>query len=666
MLIIENFAKKYYSERVLFIIILLFFFQMISDFVEAVYALCLLTLSLNENVLSILFLLSPILLLLFKERLSRKSLVFIGEFIIVCRVLEAMFVTSTQLKMIFTGMGVGAFFIFFPTVLSYFHDKQEEGLTLTLDLIVAIMLSVVFRIFGSSVDISTHGFFQIIGWILAIIASFMLLGYYFRLKELSQKNMAEEGKRNTRNVFLAVFGLLNVFLLVYFSFLSPTVIARWTEGNYFMITIIITLILLAFALLLLYKRELFNKINIGIICLGNSVFLGSLGLLIFSHQTDLPLSDAFYPIYAQNTTLLHEILLIIMLLSFPILFIDLMLFLNEIVDNKPTVKQLGGSFTLATLFFVIMIFAQVFTTVYDYIDVVGPLFRDMFWLVFLIGGLGVFIPILILKVESFQFGKPSICIHSITTSIVIGLIFFSGLIGLIITTPQPITPNNPSSLKVVTYNIRQAYSETGIKNFDGQLEVLQQEDADIIGLQESDPARISGGNTDPVRYFADNLDMYSYYGPKTVTGTFGVALLSKYPIKNARTFFMYSEGEQTATIIAEIQVSSVSYSVFVTHLGNGGPIIQQEAILSEVIMNDNIILMGDFNFRPDSAQYNLTTSILNDSWILKWNSWLDDNNYNASRKIDHIFVSPGMTIIDTRIVESKASDHPLVWATISI
>ena len=76
--------------------------------------------------------------------------------------------------------------------------------------------------------------------------------------------------------------------------------------------------------------------------------------------------------------------------------------------------------------------------------------------------------------------------------------------------------------------------------------LLRTVDADIIGLQECDTARIANGNADIVKYFADRLDLYSYYGPKTVTGTFGIALLSKYPIEDPQTVYLYSLGEQTA------------------------------------------------------------------------------------------------------------------------
>jgi endonuclease/exonuclease/phosphatase family metal-dependent hydrolase len=179
----------------------------------------------------------------------------------------------------------------------------------------------------------------------------------------------------------------------------------------------------------------------------------------------------------------------------------------------------------------------------------------------------------------------------------------------------------------------------------------------VIGLQESDTNRAAGGNDDLVRYIADRLGMYSYYGPKTVPGTFGIALLSKGPIEEARTFYMYSVGEQTATIAAQIQIGGDVYHVYVTHLGNGGPIVQQEELLEE-IAPENVILMGDFNFRPDTAQYRLTTKVLDDAWALRWPQGVDDEGRQFPERIDHVFVSPGTDVIAARYDTEPESDHP--------
>jgi endonuclease/exonuclease/phosphatase family metal-dependent hydrolase len=180
----------------------------------------------------------------------------------------------------------------------------------------------------------------------------------------------------------------------------------------------------------------------------------------------------------------------------------------------------------------------------------------------------------------------------------------------------------------------------------------------VIGLQESDTNRIANGNTDIVRYFADNLDMYSYFGPKTITGTFGIALLSKYPIENPQTFYMYSEGEQTATIVAQITVDGQTFDVFVTHLGNGGPVVQQQAILQEVDGKQDVVLIGDFNFRPQTEQYELTTSLLDDAWLLIWPTGENDQGMDPLDRIDHTFVTPGMNVVDAWYLLSPASDHP--------
>jgi endonuclease/exonuclease/phosphatase family metal-dependent hydrolase len=220
------------------------------------------------------------------------------------------------------------------------------------------------------------------------------------------------------------------------------------------------------------------------------------------------------------------------------------------------------------------------------------------------------------------------------------------------------------TLKVLTYNIQQGYDATGLKNYDGQLALIQQFNPDVIGLQESDTSRIANGNSDVVRYFADHLGMYSYYGPKTVLGTFGTALLSRYPIENPRTHYMYSEDEQTATIVAEITAGGKMYRVMVTHLGNGGPLPQLEDILSTLDAQQNIILMGDFNFRPTTDQYRQASAVLDDAWGRAGSPTPNGAEWNADRRIDHVFVSPSVEVVDAQYVLAPLSDHPALMVEV--
>jgi endonuclease/exonuclease/phosphatase family metal-dependent hydrolase len=234
-------------------------------------------------------------------------------------------------------------------------------------------------------------------------------------------------------------------------------------------------------------------------------------------------------------------------------------------------------------------------------------------------------------------------------------LLLAAVVWAVMASPRPGPSPAGERLRVLTYNLQQGYSADGKRFYAGQLEALRAEKADIIGLQETDTARFAGGNADLVRTLAQGLEMYAYYGPRTVTGTFGIALLSRYPIQNPRTIFMYSAGEQTAAIEAEISAGGRTYTVLVTHLGNDGPLIQQQQVLERLAEKANVIAMGDFNFSQFSEQYALTMQSLADAWVLAGSPVAPGQE---EKLIDHVFVSPELPVASARYIISPASDHP--------
>lgn len=665
-------------------ILFLFFFQLLSDFVEAVYAFGLHSTRLVVETGTIFFLFSPVLLVFFRRGLPGWVLVLIGEVMLLCRALEPMF--ATRGRMYISGIGVACFLLLFP---SLFRTRDQEGRSLTvcrrltncgvasagMGMAVALLLSVLFRTLNSGLDISTWSWFQSIGWGLALIGGFLVLG-------LLKPRGSEENARPTHSGVARVpgfcLGMMSAFVLIYFAFMSPNVIARWTEAGYAYVVSLLVISICAFTIhihglspldklwregasgLLLRRRTILGW---------NLLFIVSMVTTIYTHQVALPDDPAVYPLYAPPVGFLAHVSLALMLISFPIILLDFTLFAHEINDAKPPFRVLAGSFSLASLFLVLMIFAHIFTTVYDYVPVIGPYFRDRFWCVYLVAGLGLGIPVLLIRKETFALseawkGK----VGSILT-VVLGLI---AIAAAFLTAARPVAPAAPKKdLKVLTYNIQQGYSADGVRSFDEQLAVLRKADPDVIGLQESDTNRIAGGNCDVVRYYADKLNMYSYYGPSPVTGTFGVALLSKYPIQDPRTFFMYSHSpgrrrkEQTAAVRAEIFVGGKTFTVVVTHLGNRGSAIQQQAILESVHGRENVIAMGDFNSRPGEDAYTLATGTLDDSWVLAGGGNVQDREVEDRRRIDHIFVSRGTTVKDSRFLVGPQSDHPALMTEIS-
>ncbi len=689
MIFLKNFLTKIYSEIVLMSLMFLLFFQLFSVFIETIYALNLISLSMNENILALLFLLSPIIFIFYKkgkEEFTDKTFVILGEIIIFCRIMNDFL--YGQFKMIIAGIGVGCFLIFLLIYLKGISKKDDEqgGLKMGLILSFALLISIFLKTLGSTFDITFYILYQPIGWLIAISAALLLYSLLkgpqniFDDEKNSRDYVSIKNKQNELNSSVSSkklsalsISLISIIIIIYFVFSSPVVISRWTEGNYFAILLIISVEITVFAYLIIYKPYIISKISMKMIKIWNGLFILTLFLTILLNQSYFPPFYEEYPIVVSQTsqeTIIPQIPLYTMLILFPIILIDFALLSRELIACKPNIRQLGASFTVASLFLLLMIFAVIFTIVWDYIPIIGPFFRDMYWFVFLVIGLAIGLPTFFVKKQTLIFNalnkSTKFKLKLIgTLTLLTGIIISSALI-------YELTPKKPSgsidSIKIMSYNIQQGFNEDGIKNFEGQLNEIKKEDPEIIGLIESDFCRISSGNSDIVRLIANELNYYTYYGPKTVTGNFGLALLSKYPIKNAKTFYMYSIGEQTATIEAEIDINGETYNIYITHLGNyedPSQRSQQITVLNRLENKENVILMGDFNFESDTNRYNMTVEELNDCWEIAGE---DDGGFDMDDRIDFIFVSDDLSdnVEECNYLGGKNSDHPAVTVEIDV
>ncbi len=670
--------EKYYSELVFVSILFLFFLQLFSDYVESTYILLLMTLSLNQNTLVLLFMFSPIVLLLFRKKLPDRLLVIAGGILIACRVMEPFF--DTTLRMIISGLGVGCFLILLPAfVMTRRPDEKDQfALTLGKSLALAIGASILLRTLNHTIDLSTYGWGQAIGWILAAVEAVMLIGFSLAVRRSAEKSESA-GDESTpkqrpirkRRLTGITLGLTTILFLVSFAFSSPGVISRWTESNYVSVVAGVALMTTVFALIMMYQPQLISKLRPQAIFLWNLVFITLFVLTVNINQ--IPFLDAAgpYPIESPPTTLLHLIPLFLMIVTFPILLIDFILLSDELVKLEliPTSRAAGISFTLGGgAYMLVLLFTLILTSVWGFVPVIGPMLRDMFWFIFLIAGLVILAVIHFARDVALSIDKPSKLprLETIAAGLAV-LMLVATLGGAVLFEANPVAASgDATSVRILTYNLQQGVSDAQNKNYDGQLELIRDLDADIIGLQES--SKIAG-NSDVVRYLANKLNLYSYFGPKGVTGTTGVALLSKYPIENARTIYHYSEDvdrKQTATIEAEITIGSHTFTVYVTHTygRTSAKVILQNDVLDAASGKSNVIFMGDFNFRPNSEPYNITTDVLDDSWWVRWPTGVNSQGENNSREIDHIFLSPGTTVLDCQYVTDPQSDHPAYWADI--
>ncbi len=648
------------AEWVLSGLILLFLFQLLSEFIEGVYAFGLLGTSIPPEIVAVVLFFAPLLLLVWPgPRIGERSLLALVALIVLCRLVAV--ALPTRGRMLVSGFGLAFALVWLPLQLAVWGKRKQATASVSLasGLLLAVSLSILLRAADHGRDLSTDGPFQFVGWILGIAIVWLMLrsgpGQTGETWSDSEPRQAGWGR-----ILAASVGLMSGLSLLYFAFTSPTVIARWTGASLPQIVAVLALAFTLVTALAASRPQWLATLPAWIASLANLLFLVALTATLVAQQLPFPADPGAYPLPAPGVPWYGTVGLFLMLLLSPVIFLNTAIYTQAIVAARPSPRSLGTAFGLAALFLLLLIFAQVFTTVYDYIPVVGPWFRDRFWLVFLTAGLGLTLPLLAVDVRLPRTQAP------LSLSLAPALLGIAAVAVILATDAQPSAPENPSfPVRVATYNIQQGYSADGQRSPEEQLALLQALNADIIGLQETDNARVAGGNGDLVRFFADRLDMYSYYGPSTVVGTFGIALLSRYPIQDARTWFMYSEAEQTALIDATVMVGDTPLHVFVTHLGNGGPQIQQENVLAVVDDAPNVVLMGDFNFRPNTAQYRLTTQVLDDAWRLRWPTGIDDQGMSDEDKIDHIFVSPGMRVDEAFYVLSPASDHPAFFAALS-
>ena len=650
-----------FSRTILYGLVFLLFFQLVADFVETIYTFGLLNTNVPPEIVCVLLFFSPLALLIFRRGLPRGAELGLVALAGLTRAAEV--VLDKSGKMIASGLGTGLLLVWLASWLA--RPSAEEGVDddgAALEAGVGVALALAFSILlhglGQGTDLSL--IYPWLSWVEVGLLYFLA----FRLASRAVVARVEPARKEGRGSFGAAaalgVGVLGGLMVLFFAFTSPGVLARWSELDNRMILGVLAAALLVYLIAL--KTGWLAGLTRPALWASNLLFVlaGTAGILI--NQVPFPAQSAVYPVDQPKLILIQQIPLLAMILLSPVVLVDLLALAREAKARRFSPRAMAGGTAIGALFFLIIVLAQAFTTVYDYIPVVGPWFRDRFWLIFLLAGLGMALPTLLVHragVESTSAGWMARVVLPLGAAALLGSFAWA----LMSSTAPLSPPADTGALRVITYNIQQGYSADGKRSYADQVALIRGLEPDVVGLEKSDTARFSGGNADVVRSIATGLRMNSYYGPRTVTGTFGIALLSHYPIENPRTFYMYSAGEQTAAIEAIIHTpNGKEFTIVVTHLGNDGPIIQQEEVLGRLQGKQNIIAMGDFNFDRESPQYRLTRASLEDAWITGGSAPVE--GMEMDRQIDHIFVSPGTTVSAAEYVVSPASDHPLLWAEI--
>jgi endonuclease/exonuclease/phosphatase family metal-dependent hydrolase len=636
-------------------LLLFAFFSALTGFIETTYTVGLLGTDIPPEALFVLFLLSPLLLLVFPRILdSRGFALATGSLGLLFWAASLPF--GSRWGMLAGGLSC-AFFL--PFLAARTRQARRGPLELAGSLAVSVLLSVLLRSLGSG------NLFLGRGLPLALAVACAGIGLVLLVLsaggEPGGDRRPNAGTAGPGRVLGLTLGLFSSVILVYFVFASPVVIARWAEVDLLVVIGVEAVALLAFLGLPGFRA----RMTPGILLIWNLLFLAALAFTVHARQPAFS-AAAVYPLDAPAPGPLAGISLWVTIVLHPVIYADFALFAGSLHEEHPSPRALAAGFSVGALFLLLMCFAQILTTVYDYVPVIGPWFRNGYWLVLSVPGIVATLSVLLLRSDAYATPEAT-RLHPAWLAgagvLALGAILASGLTGA-----HPAAAAAKDTLRVMTYNIQQGCGKTGEPGIDAQMRAIRRMQPDVLGLEETDTARIAGGNSDLVRWFADGLDMHAYYGPSPASGTFGVALLSRYPIEDPRTFFMASRGEQTAAIDAWITVGDRRFHVLVTHLDNDGALVQQRAVLDRARGGmgggSTAIVMGDFNFSPSTEQYRVTTSVLQDSWLRAAKRTVEPGAPDPSERIDHIFISPNARALHAEYLPEGPSDHPAMFAEI--
>ena len=239
--------------------------------------------------------------------------------------------------------------------------------------------------------------------------------------------------------------------------------------------------------------------------------------------------------------------------------------------------------------------------------------------------------------------------------------------------------NTKNTLKLLTYNIQHGVGTDGRLDLDRVAQVIEQSGADVIGLNEVDFALKRSGFKNQVRYLAKTLNMNYAFGAsvRRVTGSYGNAILSKYPINNVENYILpaidENNSETRSLLKAEIEIPNnkqESYHIMSTHLSlNKKERSEQIKWIDNFVSNHTgaYILMGDFNTDVEEIIY--TVKNINDTpdkLTPLLNGLKTFPSLNPSKGIDLYFSSSQLEVIKAYSIESDASDHLPVYIELKL
>ena len=232
-------------------------------------------------------------------------------------------------------------------------------------------------------------------------------------------------------------------------------------------------------------------------------------------------------------------------------------------------------------------------------------------------------------------------------------------------------------MKIMSFNTQHClnYIERKI-DFQVMADAIKKCNADVVGLNEMYDKGVHPDFDAQVRILSEKTGLKYYYFAKTIevgeNNPYGNGFLSRIPIMKAETILIpnpevkaNSPYYETRCILKAQLENGVT--VLVTHFGLT-PEEQENAVKTVVknLYDNNCILMGDFNVTPDNNLLLPIRERMRDTAQTFTKELFSFPSDKPTRKIDYIFVSSDIEIVDADIPAIIVSDHRPHTATLMV
>lgn len=231
------------------------------------------------------------------------------------------------------------------------------------------------------------------------------------------------------------------------------------------------------------------------------------------------------------------------------------------------------------------------------------------------------------------------------------------------------TERSTGQLRVMTFNIQSARH-----GLDAVAGVIREQNPDVVALQEVDKETVRSGRLDQARELARRAGyehQRHFRATDLAGGAYGVAVLSKHPIKEALSWRLpTTRGLEPRTVARTVlDVDGREVSLYVTHLTNMASRsdlrARQAMFISRLMAEDGraAIVVGDLNDDVDSPALLLLRRRMTDAFTAAGRGAAETYPLPVlpDLRLDYVLSTKELRPARAFVVRKVASDHfPLV------